>query len=452
MRKLFGTDGIRGVANVEPMTPELAMALGGAIVQEALRREEGGPAVILIGKDTRRSGDLLEHALAAGVASMGGKAHLLGVMPTPAVAYLTKSLGADLGVMISASHNPFADNGIKLFGRDGFKLSDDQEQEIEPLLQGGLSKERPQGEGVGRIFHRSDLLDQYKAFIKKTVGGELNLSGLSIVVDCANGAASAVVPSLLDDLGATVVALNVEPDGMNINDGCGSLHPEVAAKAVLECGADLGLAFDGDADRVLAVDELGTVRDGDFLLAIFARSLLDSGRLKNNVLVSTVMANLGFDIAMKSMGVDLVKAKVGDRYVLEEMGRHGALLGGEQSGHVIFLEHQTTGDALLCAVHLLKILVSSGKPLSELSAVMEKRPQVLINVPVAVKGDGDPMAHPGLIEAIRAAEETLADSGRVLVRSSGTEPLIRVMVEGLDEETVRGQAEAVAEAVRNHLC
>lgn len=450
MRKLFGTDGIRGIANVEPMTPEFAMTLGGAIVQEALRREGGGPAVVLIGKDTRRSGDLLEHALAAGVASMGGKAHLLGVMPTPAVAYLTKTLGADLGVMISASHNPFADNGIKLFGRDGFKLSDDQEQEIERSLDDGLSKERPQGEGVGRIFHRSDLLDQYKAFIKKTVGGELNLSGFSIVVDCANGAASAVVPSLLDDLGATVVALNVEPDGMNINDGCGSLHPEVVAKAVREHGADLGLTFDGDADRVLAVDELGTVRDGDFLLAIFARSLLEAGRLTGQVLITTVMANLGLDVAMRALGVEMVKAKVGDRYVLQEMKGRGAVLGGEQSGHIIFLEHQTTGDGTLSAVHLLKILVSSGKPLSELSAVMEKRPQVLINVPVAVKGD--PMAHPGLIDAIRAAEETLADSGRVLVRSSGTEPLIRVMVEGLDEETVRGQAEAVAEAVRNHLC
>lgn len=450
MRKLFGTDGIRGVANVEPMTPEFAMTLGGAIVQEALRREGGGPAVVLIGKDTRRSGDLLEHALAAGVASMGGKAHLLGVMPTPAVAYLTKTLGADLGVMISASHNPFADNGIKLFGRDGFKLSDDQEQEIERSLDDGLSKERPQGEGVGRIFHRSDLLDQYKAFIKKTVGGELNLSGFSIVVDCANGAASVVVPSLLDDLGATVVALNVEPDGMNINDGCGSLHPEVVAKAVREHGADLGLTFDGDADRVLAVDELGTVRDGDFLLAIFARSLLEAGRLTGQVLITTVMANLGLDVAMRALGVEMVKAKVGDRYVLQEMKGRGAVLGGEQSGHIIFLEHQTTGDGTLSAVHLLKILVSSGKPLSELSAVMKKRPQVLINVPVAVKGD--PMAHPGLIDAIRAAEETLADSGRVLVRSSGTEPLIRVMVEGLDEETVRGQAEAVAEAVRNHLC
>lgn len=450
MRKLFGTDGIRGIANVEPMTPEFAMTLGGAIVQEALRREGGGPAVVLIGKDTRRSGDLLEHALAAGVASMGGKAHLLGVMPTPAVAYLTKTLGADLGVMISASHNPFADNGIKLFGRDGFKLSDDQEQEIERSLDDGLSKERPQGEGVGRIFHRSDLLDQYKAFIKKTVGGELNLSGFSIVVDCANGAASVVVPSLLDDLGATVVALNVEPDGMNINDGCGSLHPEVVAKAVREHGADLGLTFDGDADRVLAVDELGTVRDGDFLLAIFARSLLEAGRLTGQVLITTVMANLGLDVAMRALGVEMVKAKVGDRYVLQEMKGRGAVLGGEQSGHIIFLEHQTTGDGTLSAVHLLKILVSSGKPLSELSAVMKKRPQVLINVPVAVKGD--PMAHPGLIDAIRAAEETLADSGRVLVRSSGTEPLIRVMVEGLDEETVRGQAEAVAEAVRNHLC
>ena len=450
MRKLFGTDGIRGIANVEPMTPEFAMTLGGAIVQEALRREGGGPAVVLIGKDTRRSGDLLEHALAAGVASMGGKAHLLGVMPTPAVAYLTKTLGADLGVMISASHNPFADNGIKLFGRDGFKLSDDQEQEIERSLDDGLSKERPQGEGVGRIFHRSDLLDQYKAFIKKTVGGELNLSGLSIVVDCANGAASVVVPSLLDDLGATVVALNVEPDGMNINDGCGSLHPEVVAKAVREHGADLGLTFDGDADRVLAVDELGTVRDGDFLLAIFARSLLEAGRLTGQVLITTVMANLGLDVAMRALGVEMVKAKVGDRYVLQEMKGRGAVLGGEQSGHIIFLEHQTTGDGTLSAVHLLKILVSSGKPLSELSTVMKKRPQVLINVPVAVKGD--PMAHPGLIDAIRAAEETLADSGRVLVRSSGTEPLIRVMVEGLDEETVRGQAEAVAEAVRNHLC
>ncbi|MFQ5893935.1 MAG: phosphoglucosamine mutase, partial [Nitrospinota bacterium] len=272
---------------------------------------------------------------------------------------------------------------------------------------------------------------------------------LSIVVDCANGAASAVVPAVLRELGATVMALNVEPNGVNINDGCGALHPDVAARAVREHGAHLGLTFDGDADRVIAVDEAGTVRDGDFLLAIFARSLLEAGRLTGPVLITTLMANLGLDLAMEALGVELVKTRVGDRYVLEEMGRRGAVLGGEQSGHIIFLEHQTTGDGLLAAVQLLQILASTGQPLSQLSAVMEKVPQVLINVPVANKVD--PMDHPGVREAVRAAEEALADAGRILVRSSGTEPLVRVMVEGLEEEVVRRQAEAVAEAVRTLL-
>ncbi len=449
MRRLFGTDGIRGVANAEPMTPEFAMTLGGAMVRQLRHRGAEGPGVVCIGKDPRRSSDMLEHAVASGVASMGGEAHLLGVLPTPAVAYLTNALGADMGVMISGSHNPFADNGIKLFGANGFKLSDEEEQEIERLLDDALPKERPLGADVGQIILRTDALERYKAFVRATVDGDLSLSGLTIVVDCANGAASAIVPALLNDLGATVIALHIEPNGVNINEGCGSLHPDVVARVVGERGADLGLTFDGDADRVLAVDESGTLRDGDYLLAIFARSLKEAGRLTNDLLVTTVMANMGLDLDMKALGVELVKTRVGDRYVLEEMSRRGAVLGGEQSGHIIFLEHQTTGDGVLTSLQLLQVLVSSGKPLSELASVMTKAPQVLINVPVSNKVD--PMAQPGVREAVEAAEATLANSGRVLVRSSGTEPLVRVMVEGLDEEAVRRQAETVAEAVRTLL-
>jgi phosphoglucosamine mutase len=392
---------------------------------------------------------MLEHALAAGVASIGGEAHLLGVLPTPAVAYLTRELGADMGVMISGSHNPFDDNGIKLFNGNGFKLSDEEERDIERLLDGSLPKERPQGAGVGRIVARGDALERYMAFVRATVDGKLDLSAMTIVVDCANGAASEVVPALLECFGATVVALHVEPDGININDGCGSLHPDVVASVVRERGADVGLTFDGDADRVLAVDESGALRDGDYLLALFSRSLAEAGRLTHSLLVTTVMANLGLDIAMRAIGVELVKTKVGDRYVLEEMVSRGAVLGGEQSGHIIFLENQTTGDGVLTCLQLLQVLVSTGKRLSELASVMTKAPQVLINVPVADKVD--PMGQPGVREAVEAAEEALADSGRILVRSSGTEPLVRVMVEGLDEDVVRHQAETVAETVRSLL-
>lgn len=449
MRKLFGTDGIRGVANVEPMTPELAMTLGGAMVQEVRRRHKKDRVVVFIGKDTRCSSDMLEHALAAGVASMGGEAHLLGTMPTPAVAYLTQSLGADVGVMISASHNPYPDNGIKLFDRTGYKLSDEEEIEIERLLEVDLNKERPQGKGIGRIFSRKEAVEQYRSFIKKSVGGRLDLSHLSIVVDCANGAASEIVPSALSELGAKFTVLNAEPNGTNINHECGALHPEVVSRAVLEARADLGLTFDGDADRVLAVDEQGILRDGDYLLAIFARDLLASGQLTNKLVVTTVMANLGLDIALRDMGVELLKTRVGDRYVLEEMGRRGAILGGEQSGHIIFLNHQTTGDGVLSAFQLLEILADANQPLSQLAANLEKCPQVLINVPVSKKTD--PLACSEVQEAVKAAEEALADTGRILVRPSGTELLVRVMVEGRDEEAIRKQAEEVADVVRNTL-
>jgi phosphoglucosamine mutase len=449
MRKLFGTDGIRGVANVEPMTPELAMTLGGAMVQEVRRQHGKDLVTVFIGKDTRGSSDMLEHALAAGVASMGGEAHLLGIIPTPAVAYLTQSLKADVGVMISASHNPYPDNGIKLFDRTGYKLSDEEEYEIERLLEADLTRERPRGEGIGRVFSRQEAVEQYNSFLKKSVGGGLDLSRLSIVIDCANGAASSIVPSLLGDLGAELTVLNAEPNGVNINHQCGTLHAEVVSQAVLDKGADVGLTFDGDADRVLAVDDQGIVRDGDFLLAIFARELLASGRMANQVVVTTVMANLGLDIALRDLGIELVKTRVGDRYVLEEMTRLGAILGGEQSGHIIFLDHQTTGDGVLSALRLLQILTTSQRPLSQLAAIVEKYPQVLINVPISEKID--PMAHPEVQKSIRTAEEALAESGRILVRSSGTEPLVRVMVEGRDEEAIRKQAEEVAGVIREVL-
>lgn len=449
MRKLFGTDGIRGVANVEPMTPELAMSLGGAVVEEVRRRLGKGPVTVFIGKDTRCSGDMIEHALASGVASMGGEAHLLGVLPTPAVAYLTRALGADVGVMISASHNPYPDNGIKLFGRTGYKPTDEEELEIEKLLEDDLSGARPHGAGIGRILPRQEALEDYKDFLKEVAGEEPGLSGLSVVMDCSNGAASLLAPSVLRELGTEVKVLNADPDGVNINHGCGALHPEVVARAVLEEGADLGLTFDGDADRVLAVDETGTVRDGDYLLAIFARSLLASGRMTDRVVVTTVMANLGLDFSMKEVGVELVKTQVGDRYVLEEMGRRGSLLGGEQSGHIIFLDHQTTGDGILSALQLLKSVTASGKPLSKLAQVMDKYPQVLLNVPVAKKVD--PLSHDGVRKAVEEAERALADSGRILVRSSGTEPLVRVMVEGRDEEMIQAQAGRVADIVKKLL-
>jgi phosphoglucosamine mutase len=449
MSQLFGTDGIRGLANVEPLTPELAMVLGGALVREIRREGKQGPVVVFLGKDPRLSSDMLEHALAAGVASMGGHAHLLGVLPTPAVAYLTQSQGGDAGVVISASHNPFFDNGIKIFGSSGYKLSDEQEDQIERWLEEGLPRVRPQGRDVGRIVWRLDGPRLYAEFLKSAVSEGLDLSGLRIAVDCANGASSGLLPSVLESFGAQVIPINAEPDGLNINDECGSLHPEAVARVVREVGADLGLSLDGDGDRVLVVDELGNIRDGDYLLAIFARHMLDAGQLANRRVVTTVMANFGLDVLLESLGIELRKTPVGDRYVLEEMGRCGAVLGGEQSGHIIFLNHQTTGDGILSSLKLLEIMTSSGIPLSELASIMEKYPQVLINVPVGERTD--PLANPEIHKAVEGAEKTLGDSGRILVRASGTEPLVRVMVEGRDEEMVRQQAERVAEVVRKYL-
>jgi phosphoglucosamine mutase len=405
------------------MTPELAMNLGGAVVEEVRRRHGKSQVTVFIGKDTRCSSDMLEHALA--------------------------TQEADFGVMVSASHNPYPDNGIKIFTRTGFKPSDKEEREIEKLLEADLSGGRPRGAGIGRILSRQDAAQDYTDFLKNVVGDKFDLSGLSVVMDCSNGAASSVAPNVLGGLGAKVIVLNSNPDGVNINHGCGALHPEVVAKVVESEGADLGLTFDGDADRVLAVDKKGMVRDGDYLLAIFSRALMASGHMTDRVVVTTVMANLGLDVSMKDIGVELVKTQVGDRYVLEEMVRRGSLLGGEQSGHIIFSDLQTTGDGILSALQLIKVMVSSGKPLSELADVMDKYPQVLVNVSVAKRVD--PMAHQGVREAVEEAERAMADSGRILVRSSGTEPLVRVMVEGRDEEMIRTQADMIADVVKKLL-
>lgn len=425
---MFGTDGVRGVANRD-LTPELAFKLGrtGAYILTS----ETGARSIVIGRDTRLSGDMLEAALVAGICSVGVDVWRVGVMPTPAVAYLTRALGAGAGVVISASHNPFQDNGIKFFGANGYKLPDAIEDEIEALVadpRNGLPS--PTGAGVGRVRRVTDAADRYLAFARSA--GPADLSGLRVVVDCANGAASRLAPGLLRDLGATVIPLACEPDGANINVDCGSTHPEHLRAAVREAGADLGLAYDGDADRLIAIDGTGEVVDGDRIMVICARHLKERGLLKENTVVVTVMSNLGLHLALRDSGIRVLQTAVGDRYVLEEMLRVGACLGGEQSGHIIFLDHNTTGDGILTTMKLLQVMAETQKPLSELAAQMECLPQILENV--RVRDKGRVMTSPRLQEAVRRQEEEMRGQGRILVRPSGTEPLVRVMVEGRDPE------------------
>jgi phosphoglucosamine mutase len=427
MGKLFGTDGIRGAANVYPMTAEMALNIGRAIV--SLFKKERHQAKIIIGKDTRISGYMLEYAIVSGICSMGGDAHLAGTLPTPAVACLTASMQADAGIVISASHNPFYDNGIKIFKSDGYKLPDEKESEIEDLILN--SKAASLCESVretGKVFRIADAGKQYADFLKSALPGDFSLKGMKIVLDGSNGATYRVAPQIFKDFGADVEALSVSPDGRNINEKCGSQHPETLQKWVVESGADIGLAFDGDGDRLIAVDEKGNVITGDQILAICAKVMKQKGILKNNLAVCTVMSNIGFKLALKDMGINYLTADVGDRYVLQEMRTSGAVIGGEDSGHTIFLDHHTTGDGILTALKLIEAMKTESKPLSELTEIMSVFPQILMNVAVKDKPEIDTI--PEIVNEIKAAEESLGEKGRVLVRYSGTQPLCRVMVEG----------------------
>ena len=440
-RKYFGTDGIRGRTNTKPMTPEIAMRVGQAAGKRFLRGAHKHRVVI--GKDTRLSGYMMESALTAGFTSVGMDVVLVGPMPTPAVAMLTRSMRADLGVMISASHNPFADNGIKLFGPDGYKLSDEDEAVIEKLIDGGA--ELTEAESIGRAARIDDAQGRYIHFAKDTFPQDLRLDGLRVVVDCANGAAYKVAPTALWELGAEVISLGVSPNGTNINDKCGSTHPQALQARVREVRADLGIALDGDADRLIVVNEKGDVVDGDQLMALLAQSWAKAGRLTGGGIVATVMSNLGLERFVEGQGLQLYRAAVGDRYVLELMRQKGCNVGGEQSGHLILTDYATTGDGLVAALQILAALVRSGKPASKTLKLFEPLPQLLRNVRFA---KGQPLENDEVKKAISAAEARLNGSGRVLIRKSGTEPLIRVMAEGEDAALVDEVVESICEAVR----
>lgn len=447
MGKYFGTDGVRGIANLQ-LTPELAFKVGRIGGYVLTRHKQEGKPKVVIGRDTRISGQLLESALLAGLLSVGAEAVRLGVISTSGVAYLTRALGADAGVMISASHNPFPDNGIKFFGSNGFKLSDEVEAEIEQYLDAAEDTlPRPTGEHIGTVLDFLEGGQKYLSHLKNTVSERFD--GYKVVLDCANGAVSSLAARLFADVEAEVITIGANPNGININEQCGSTHPEKLQEEVVKQKAHLGLSFDGDADRCIAVDENGEIIDGDFIMAICARALKAKGKLNNNTIVTTVMANLGFFKAMEESSINTTKTAVGDRYVVEEMIRGGYNLGGEQSGHIVFLDHNTTGDGLLTGLQLLNVMKESGKPLSELKQVMQKYPQILVNVPVV---DKTKLSGNAAIEQIVQEVETeLAGNGRVLVRPSGTEPIVRVMAEGPDQEQLDAMVERIAEVVKREL-
>ena len=448
MRKLFGTDGVRGIANLEPMTSETAMKLGRAAAYLFKRRS--GRHQIVIGKDTRLSGYMLESALTAGICSMGVDVLLVGPTPTPAIAFLTRSLRADAGVMISASHNPYQDNGIKFFSNDGFKLPDEFEARMEELiLSNEIEHLRPTAEAVGKAYRIDDAEGRYIEFVKRSLPKEMDLQGLKVVVDCANGAAYKVSPKVLRELGATVWVVGDKPDGTNINAGCGAVHPEQLQEAVVAYAADVGIAHDGDADRAVFVSERGQVVDGDHAMAALALDMHARGQLKRQTLVATVMSNFGLELAMTRAGISLVRTPVGDRYLLERMVADGYNFGGEQSGHLIFLDHNTTGDGLISGLQILALMKRTGRPLSELAKCMTAVPQVLLNVEVKDKPDLGSL--PDLQRALLEGETLLNGTGRVLVRYSGTEPLLRIMVEGEQDAVIRLVAERLAGAVRGCL-
>lgn len=441
-QRLFGTDGVRGVANVYPMTAEVAMQLGRALAH--LIRNGPHRHRVIIGKDTRLSGYMLEQALAAGLISMGVDVDLVGPLPTPGIANLTTSMRADAGAVISASHNPYQDNGIKFFWRDGFKLPDETEAKIEELVaSGAIDSIRPTATKIGRAFRLEDARGRYIVFLKTTFPRELTLEGLTVVVDCANGAAYKTAPAVLEELGAKVITLGVQPDGKNINHKCGALHPENLAKCVVKNGAHLGIALDGDADRLIVVDEKGQVVDGDAIMAICTGELVTRKELKKKTLVATVMSNIGLERAVANYGVKVVRTKVGDRYVVEEMRKNGYNLGGEQSGHLIFSDHTTTGDGTLAALQLLAVMCRQQKPVSELASIFQPVPQTLLNVVVKNKRELGEL--PTVMRAIQDVEKKLGKDGRVLVRFSGTEPKARVLIEGTDATRNEQYAQQIAQ-------
>ena len=450
-RKLFGTDGVRGVANREPMMVETAVNLGRAVAHVLKERKGGKRPRVVIGKDTRLSGYMLENALVAGLCSMGADAILVGTLPTPGIAVLVIDQKADAGFVISASHNPFEDNGIKLFSHDGFKLPDDEEQEIEELMASGrLLELLPTAGGIGKSFRVEDALERYIEFCKGTFSPGLDLKGMRIVLDCSHGATYRAAPAVFKGLGASVTTLHNTPNGMNINARSGSQHTEGLREQVLAERADVGLAFDGDGDRLIVVDENGVELTGDHVLAVCAKDLKERGKLANNLAVGTVMSNFGLHATMRELGIELGCSAVGDRYVLEMMRERGGILGGEASGHMIFLNKHTTGDGIVSACQLLAVLRRSGKEMSELASILTMSPQCLLNVEVSRRAPIDEL--PKVCDAIAKAEAELGERGRVLVRYSGTQNLCRVMVEGPTEEMTQRLTQAIADTVRAELC
>ncbi|MGN0342929.1 MAG: phosphoglucosamine mutase [Roseburia sp.] len=448
MSRMFGTDGVRGVAGAE-LTIELATKLGQAGAYVLTKEQEHQPTLI-VGCDTRISGGMLANALMAGICSVGANAIYVGVMPTPAIAYLTRKHKVDAGVVISASHNPMEFNGIKFFNGEGYKLSDALEDEIEELIRNNMKDVvLPIGSGVGRIDYRFDLRDEYVNFMKKCV--PVDLTGMKIVVDCAEGASHYTSVKTLQDLGADLIAIHTDPDGTNINANCGSTHMEELMARVVYEKAAVGLAFDGDADRMLAVDEKGNLVDGDQLMAICGNYMKKKGTLKKNTIVVTVMTNLGFSLMGEREGIHIEKTKVGDRYVLENMLENGYNIGGEQSGHIIFLDDNTTGDGLLSGLHLLQVMVDTGKPLSELASIMEVLPQALVNAKVPNHKKEKFMEYAEIAEAIRELEDKFNGEGRVLIRPSGTEPLVRVMIEGKDQKVIDQEAKKLAKLITDTI-
>jgi phosphoglucosamine mutase len=450
-RKLFGTDGIRGVANQDPMTAEVALRLGQAVAQRF--RHPARPGRIVIGKDTRLSGYMLESALQAGIVTAGADVMLVGPLPTPGIAFITWSMRADAGVVISASHNPYQDNGIKIFAADGFKLPDEVEADLERRMSdiaSGSGGGRAEAGAIGKAMRIEDARGRYVQFLKHAFPKDRTLDGIKVVVDCANGAAYQVAPRVFEELGAEVVTLGVHPDGRNINEKCGALHPELMAAEVRRVGAHIGVALDGDADRVILADETGTVVDGDQVMAILGTRMLAQDALPGRTLVATVMSNLGLERALAAKGGTLMRTAVGDRYVVEAMRAGGFMLGGEQSGHIIFLDHATTGDGMVAALRVLAVVVAEGRPLSELARdAMVRYPQVLLNFPVDRKRPIEDM--PVVQQCIARVEGDLGAEGRVVVRYSGTESKARVMIEGTDLGRIRAQADEIAQAMKKEL-
>jgi phosphoglucosamine mutase len=448
MKKLFGTDGIRGIANEYPMTAEVALNVGRAIAY--LSKRKGHSPRILLGKDTRLSGDMFESSLMSGICSMGVNAISVGVIPTPGIAFLTHNMRADAGIVISASHNPMQDNGIKIFNGEGFKFSDEKENQIEELVfANNMHKLDPTPKELGKLSRMDDATGRYVDFIKQTFPQDLNPEGMKVVLDCSNGATYRVAPAVFAELGVEVTTLFNQPDGKNINLNCGSQHPEALAAEVLRQKADAGFAFDGDGDRVIAVDEKGNVLTGDRILAICSAILKKEGKLTNNLVVRTVMSNLGLSVAFQKLGIDSVFADVGDRYVLKEMQAKGAIIGGEDSGHIIFLQHHTTGDGLITALQVLAAMKKEGKPLSELAGIMTVFPQVLINLDVKKKPKIESV--PEIMATIKQVEKKLGDKGRVLVRYSGTQNMCRVMVEGPTKNETETYCRQIADVVEKTL-